>query len=240
MLLRAVQKRPYDWEPLLSPMLQAYRSTISESTGFTPFRLVFGREMRLPIDFGSPLPEPHRNIRKLAVELTENLEWAYKLARVTIGHGHRRAENRYNKRVFEKLYSPGSLVRVIQHTHPTGVSSKLNPKYSGLCKVLEVRGPILTFCERDTQRIFTANHYSLRASSLSQPDAKTHHASRDLQTSFRGRITMKSMSRTFCRISRWTCLFRCSIQAPIGVAITNQIPRSLRCSIIKSLSHRHL
>ena len=58
MLRRAVQKRPYDWEPLLSPVLQAYRSTISEATGFTPYRLTFGREMRLPIDLGTPLSEP--------------------------------------------------------------------------------------------------------------------------------------------------------------------------------------
>ena len=35
---RAVQKRPYDWEPLLSPVLQEYRSTISEETIFTPYR----------------------------------------------------------------------------------------------------------------------------------------------------------------------------------------------------------
>ena len=84
--------------------------------------------------------------------------------------------------MFENLYGPGSLVRLIQHTYPTGVPSKLNPKYSGLCEVLEVCGPILTLRERDTQRIFTANHDSVRASSLSQPDAQPHHTSRDLQT----------------------------------------------------------
>ena len=120
MLLRAVEKRPYDWEPLLSPVLQVYRSTVSESTGFTPYRLVFGREMRLPIDFGSPLPEPPRDIRRLAVKLTEDLEWAYKLARETIGQGHRKAENRFNERVVEMFYSPGSLLRVIQQSHPIG------------------------------------------------------------------------------------------------------------------------
>ena len=74
MLRRAVQKRPYDWEPLLAPVLQAYRSTVSEATGFTPFRLAFGREMRLPIDLGSPLPEPPSDIRTLAAETAEDLK----------------------------------------------------------------------------------------------------------------------------------------------------------------------
>ena len=100
--------------------------------------------MRLPIDFGTLLPEPPRDIRTLAVELTDDLEWAYTLERETIKHKHCKAENRYNERVVKKLDSPGSLVRVIQNTHPTGVPSKLNPKYSGICEVLEIRGPILT------------------------------------------------------------------------------------------------
>ena len=40
MLRRAVQKKPYEWEPLLAPVLQASRSTVSEAIGFTPYRLV--------------------------------------------------------------------------------------------------------------------------------------------------------------------------------------------------------
>ena len=73
-LHRAVQRRAYDWESLLAPVLQSYRSTVSEATGFTPFRLVFGREMRLPIDLGSPLPEPPREVRSFAAELAEDLD----------------------------------------------------------------------------------------------------------------------------------------------------------------------
>jgi len=74
MLRRAVQKRPYDWEPLLAPVLQAYRSSVSQATGFTPHRLAFGREMRLPVDFGTPLPEPPRDVRTYANDLAEDLE----------------------------------------------------------------------------------------------------------------------------------------------------------------------
>ena len=56
-LRRAVKKRPHDWEQLLSAVLQTYRFTPSETTGFTPSRLVVEREMRLPVDIGTPLPE---------------------------------------------------------------------------------------------------------------------------------------------------------------------------------------
>ena len=103
---------------------------------------MFCREMSFPINFGSPLLDPPCDIRTLAVELTENLEWSYNFARETIGYGHRKAETRYYELIVEKLYSLGSLVRVIQHTHPTGVPSNLNPKYSGFYEVLEVRGTL--------------------------------------------------------------------------------------------------
>ena len=98
-----------------------------------PSRLVFGREMRLPVDIGTPLPEPPHDIRKYANILSEDLEWAYKVAREVIGTQHKRAETRYNDHV-----------RVLQHGRNYGASSKLVPHYSGLCKVLAVRGPILT------------------------------------------------------------------------------------------------
>ena len=34
--------------------------------------------MRLPVDIGTPLPEPPRNIRTYSNILSEDLEWAYK------------------------------------------------------------------------------------------------------------------------------------------------------------------
>ena len=88
MLRRAVQRRPYNWEPLLPAVLQADRSTPSEATGFTPHRLAFGREMRLPSDVGTPLPEPARDIRTFANNLVEDLEWSYGVAREVSGLQH--------------------------------------------------------------------------------------------------------------------------------------------------------
>ena len=91
MLRCAVQRRPYDWDLLLAPVLQSYRSSVSGTTGFTLHRLAFGREMRLPVDLCTSLPGPPLDVRTYAVEIAENLEWSYKVAREIIGHGHKRA-----------------------------------------------------------------------------------------------------------------------------------------------------
>ena len=122
--------------------------------------------MRLPIDFWTPLPEPPRDIRTMAAVVAENLVLPYQIARELIGVGHRRAESRYKERINEKQYTPVNLVRVVQHTHLYGVPSELKPKFSGLSEVLEVRGPTLIQRELDTNKIFTASHDAVRASTL--------------------------------------------------------------------------
>ena len=50
MLKRMVSLHPRKWDTLLQKALMHYRSSEHSSTHFTPYRLMFGREMRLPID----------------------------------------------------------------------------------------------------------------------------------------------------------------------------------------------
>ena len=42
--------------------------------------------------------------------------------------------------------------------------------FSVLCKVFDVRGPTLTLRELDTNKVFTASHDAVRASTLSRPE----------------------------------------------------------------------
>ena len=134
--------------------------------------------MRLPVDLGSPLPEPTRKARTFAAEFAKDLEWSYIVAQKIIGHGHKRAESRYNKRVVERVYQPGCLVRVLQHARNRNAPSKLDIEYSGLCEVLEVRGVLLTLREFDTRRVFTANHEAVRRSTIPRAAAAQVHAAR--------------------------------------------------------------
>ena len=47
-----------DWDDLLPPVMMAYRSSVDESTGFSPYRLMFGEECMLPMDIGMPRRQP--------------------------------------------------------------------------------------------------------------------------------------------------------------------------------------
>ena len=56
MLSIVAQDQEHDWDLQVPLMIIAYRTSVQESTGATPFSLMFGKEVHLPIDvmFGMP------------------------------------------------------------------------------------------------------------------------------------------------------------------------------------------
>ncbi|XP_038135186.1 uncharacterized protein LOC119779586 [Cyprinodon tularosa] len=71
------------WKEFVKPLVHAYNCTKNDSTGFSPYELMFGRQPRLPVDlaFGLPLtddePESHS---QYVQKLKSHLEDSYKLA----------------------------------------------------------------------------------------------------------------------------------------------------------------
>ena len=49
-----------DWDNLLPAVMMAYRSSVHESSGFSPYRLMFGEECTLPMDIALPRQDPER------------------------------------------------------------------------------------------------------------------------------------------------------------------------------------
>ena len=50
MLVFYVDENQQNWDVLLPFVMMAYRNSVHASTGFTPYRVLFGQEMVLPID----------------------------------------------------------------------------------------------------------------------------------------------------------------------------------------------
>ena len=75
-----------EWSTYVKPLTHVYNCTVNETTGFTPYFLMFGRHAKLPIDivFGTD-PDIRRTSGKSYVsDLKERLKFAYELARKNI------------------------------------------------------------------------------------------------------------------------------------------------------------
>ena len=89
----------------------AYNTSVQSSTGYTPFYLMFGREVRLPIDiaFGTKSPvaaSPGEYASQLKQALTE----AFDRVRDSQGAAHRHQSELYNKKVHGGPFNVDDLV----------------------------------------------------------------------------------------------------------------------------------
>ena len=71
-----------DWKSHIAPLVHAYNCTRHESTGFTPYSLMFGRDPHLPVDltFGLSEDNPKEPLTKYVDKLRRRLKASFDLA----------------------------------------------------------------------------------------------------------------------------------------------------------------
>lgn len=126
MLSIRVAEDETSWDDHLPATMLAYRSSVQESTGYTPFHLMFGREIRLPIDlmFGRD-PDPMKETTEYVVQLKQHLEEAYEQVRKRTGFVQGRQKDRYDQRAVGGQYNVGDRVWL----HNPAVKRGLKPKF---------------------------------------------------------------------------------------------------------------
>ncbi|VDI04650.1 Hypothetical predicted protein [Mytilus galloprovincialis] len=110
--LRTQLEKQTDWPNYIAPIMMAYRMTpATQSTQYSPFHLLFGQEMRAPIDVAlipkSTLPKNHREyLNKFIKDLL--------LTRDVAAENTKRAQAKYktqhDKRAVKPTYLPGDKV----------------------------------------------------------------------------------------------------------------------------------
>uniref|UniRef100_A0A3Q1EWG8 Gypsy retrotransposon integrase-like protein 1 n=1 Tax=Acanthochromis polyacanthus TaxID=80966 RepID=A0A3Q1EWG8_9TELE len=80
-----------NWKDFVKPLVHAYNCTRNDTTGFTPYELMFGRQPRLPVDlaFGLPVCKPSQNHSDYVQKLRSHLEKSYQLASENASFGGR-------------------------------------------------------------------------------------------------------------------------------------------------------
>ena len=105
------------WQDWVSTMTHAYNCTRCETTGFSPYFLMFGRVPRLPIDIEYGVTQPQlveKSRQNYARKLRARLNWAYKVAKESNEKESERQKRYYDKCVRCQKLEPGDLVLVKQ------------------------------------------------------------------------------------------------------------------------------
>lgn len=105
-LSKVVSSHQRDWDQHLPFFLMAYRSAINESTGQTPARILFGRELRLPCDLVFRCKPGEDYVS----ELRRKMDDIHQEVRSHIQIASDRMKERYDIQAKEHQYAKGDLV----------------------------------------------------------------------------------------------------------------------------------
>ena len=128
--------------------LMAYRSAVHASTGYTPYFLLYGREMRLLLDLIYPPPERDQSRTDYAIELSKTLDQEYEVARDQLQLAHKRQKDDYNRRTRGKRFIQGESVWLHTPVLEKGVAPKFHEPWTRLFKVKKQLSDV-TFDIRD-------------------------------------------------------------------------------------------
>jgi hypothetical protein len=139
MLRSYVNDKGSDWDRHLVTAELAYNTAVQESTGYSPFRLSYGVDPRLPMDHA--LVEAKTNDNPTAVELLQRWNSDLEQARYNMQQAQLRQAHYANQHRREHAYKVGDQV-MLTTQNMRSRSGKLNPRYIGPYVVKRVVSPL--------------------------------------------------------------------------------------------------
>ena len=122
MLKRLCSEQPRKWHRFINPLLFAYHEVPQESTGFSPFELLYGRAVRGPMTILKELwtkevEEPEvKNSYQYVFELREKLEETLKLAHSQLQKAQDKGKHYYHRKTRVRKFQPGEKALVLLPT----------------------------------------------------------------------------------------------------------------------------
>ena len=139
MLSAYVSDHQQDWDRHLPYVLMAYRSSLHESTGYSPNMLMLGREVATPLDIMYELPSTMKPtiVNEYVWKLRETLEEAHRCTRQISKQSMLRQKKYHDHKVVGKCFSTGDQVLVFFPQRKVGQSAKLMSFWYGPYVIVE-------------------------------------------------------------------------------------------------------
>ncbi|CAM5129251.1 unnamed protein product [Natator depressus] len=138
MLKTFMNQHPQDWDKYLPHLLFAYREVPQESTGISPFELLYGRRVRGPLDLmrdeweGKATPDGE-SVVEYVLTFRERLAELMGLARENLARAQRKQKVWYDRTARARAYATGDQVMVLIPVR----KNKLQAAWEGPFKVVK-------------------------------------------------------------------------------------------------------
>ena len=164
MLGTLTEEKKSDWKSHIPFLVHSYNATRHESTGYTPFYLMFGREPRLPIDtvFGLKMEEPKAD-GEYADKLRERLKYAYELASAKNRKSSRKQKKNYDTKLRGAIPKVGDrvLVRKVAFTGKHKLEDKWEEAVYTIVEQPNEEIPVFTVQQEDGKGRLRTLHRNL-------------------------------------------------------------------------------
>ena len=160
MLRTLPEKHKSHWKDYLNLLLHAYNCTRHNTTGYSPYFLMFGRHPKLPLDiiFGSLNSEETKSYPKYVERWQNAMQEAYQLVMKKSQDSALKQKKQYDKHVRTALLLPGDRVLIKNMTPPVVAQVSLN--HTGKRKFI-LSNPILEKilqCTKFIQKVDMVDH----------------------------------------------------------------------------------
>jgi len=131
-LKKVVSREQRDWEEHVPMFLMAYRAAKHEATQFSPAEVVFGSEIRLPVDIKFGLANPSELNHEHYVEQQRlHMDKVHNYVRGKLKVNSDRMKAKYDVRANAQRFQEGQLVLLYNPTRKKGFCQKLQSEWDG-------------------------------------------------------------------------------------------------------------
>ena len=143
-MIRCYTERQEEWDVNLQQIAAAIRATQHRQTGFTPNRMMLGREVASPLDL---MLGNHSNLdtnaEEYVVSLGDSIASCHAVARDQLKNTQKRQKKEYDMKLNQHHYDTGDLVYEVNSATKVGCSQKLEKIWNGPFLITKVLSPIL-------------------------------------------------------------------------------------------------
>ena len=161
MLSKFVSNHADDWDQWLDPVVFAYNTSRHDSTGYSPYEMIFGRTPRMPfeLEIGMPLSNPAQDTEYIH-STRRTLQDIHNIARSNLADNRARQDKRNAKSTSWKPYLAGQAVWLKRPKQ-----WKFGPTWVGPYQVLERLG-VNYRIKRQDGKVSIVHHDNLKLSRI--------------------------------------------------------------------------